>query len=168
MRQMHSGISQSLTRSRRLNPWPLGDRLRRAWAVIGRLKSCMPGDFAFTISSRQQNDICSTSLVVGRRINRGSRNTIAFGGHALCINVSYLAWRETPAARAFPAPTALPATNPVPAPTAAPVPICPVRRLLSRLWRMRDETKRFVEHTIPHHPRPTIQYDSGRIVATEG
>jgi hypothetical protein len=34
---MHSGIWRSATNSRRLNPRPLGDRRRRAWAVIGQL-----------------------------------------------------------------------------------------------------------------------------------
>src|SRR5262249_5657634 len=36
MRQMHSGIWQSLTRSRRLIPGGLGDQLHRAWVLTGR------------------------------------------------------------------------------------------------------------------------------------
>jgi len=36
MRQMHSGIWQSLTRSRRLNQHAFGDQLHRGWALTGR------------------------------------------------------------------------------------------------------------------------------------
>src|SRR5262249_38758751 len=36
MRQMHSGIWQSLTRSRRLIPGGLGDRHHHAWVLTGR------------------------------------------------------------------------------------------------------------------------------------
>src|SRR5262245_37020917 len=69
--------------------------------------------------------LSSYQLISTPIIGRRWRNPIAFGSHALSVQVSYLACSEPPAAAAFPDPTALPATKPVPAPTAAPVPTCP-------------------------------------------